>query len=215
MKYPKVHSEFDTLATLRKGYSIARLGDGEFKMIDGKGYVREPPNPELSDELRSVLTNPHPRCIVGIPTMNPNGPKVENWQRHEERFLRMLSPAVEYYSAFISRPDSAPWIRTQRFAKLYQSLWLDKRVVVICERKGSAFRAVRIGSRSAVHVECPTEQAYAVIDALEAAALQPRPDIVILSCGPTATCLANRLAARGVQAIDFGSGGSFIVRLLE
>jgi hypothetical protein len=41
-----------------------------------------------------------------------------------------------------------------------------------------------------------------------------KPDIAILSCGMTATCLANRLSKHGIQAIDFGSGGSFIAKLL-
>ena len=41
------------------------------------------------------------------------------------------------------------------------------------------------------------------------------PDIVILSAGPTASCLANRLARAGVQAVDLGSAGGFLLKLLE
>jgi len=35
---------------------------------------------------------------------------------------------------------------------------------------------------------------------------------VLLSCGPTATVLANRLTKYGIQAIDLGSIGGFLQR---
>jgi hypothetical protein len=38
--------------------------------------------------------------------------------------------------------------------------------------------------------------------------------VTVLSVGPTATVLANRLAARGIQALDLGSAGGFLLRLL-
>lgn len=215
MSWPAVHSELYTVAKLRQGFSIARFGDGEMKLADGAGYVREPVNEELGAELREIMANPDPRCIVGIPTFDSSSPKFKNWVRHKQRFLRLLNPDMEYYSAFISRPDSAPWIRTKAFAQLMGSLWQDKRAAVVCERKGSAFRAVKSTAKKASHIECPSEKAYAIIDALEQAVLDAKPEIAILSVGPTASCLANRLASRGIQAIDIGSGGKFIAELLK
>jgi hypothetical protein len=38
--------------------------------------------------------------------------------------------------------------------------------------------------------------------------------VALLSCGPTATCLANRLARRGIQGVDMGSVGGMLVRLM-
>ena len=64
------------------------------------------------------------------------------------------------------------------------------------------------------HFACPRHGAYEKIDAMESDAVGLEPDIAILACGPTATCLAHRLAVRGIHAIDFGSGGSFLARLL-
>lgn len=216
MSYPRVRNEFATLEMLLRGYSIARFGDGEFKMIDGKGYRREPTNKRLGAEMLRVLRAPHPRCIVGIPTMNPKGPKYANWARHQKRFERILEGStVDYYSAFISRPDSAPWIRTRDFATKVETPWRGKCVAVVCEKRSGALRAVKLAAQSTVHIECPSERAYSLIDLFERAVIDAKPDIAILSCGPTATCLANRLAARGIQAIDFGSGGSFIAKLLD
>lgn len=216
MSWPAVFNEFETLRMLQQGFSIARFGDGEFKMMDGAGYVREPPNKKLAHELRQVLRHPHPKCLRGIPTMDPRSPKFPSWEKHTARFTRLLRRARgPFYSAFISRPDSAPWIRNREFALEFEKLWAGKRVAVLCEQDGSAFRLLRqVCGESASQLVCPSHRAYAHIDEFEAALVADKPQIAILSCGMTATCLANRLAARGIQAIDFGSGGSFIAKLL-
>lgn len=215
MGWPKVHDEFETLTKLQQGYSIARFGDGEFKMMDGAGYVREPPNRKLAAELRSVLRKPAPMCLRGIPTFDKRSPKFNTWIKHEERFTRLLRAKGPYYSAFISRPDSAPWIRTREFALEFVKLWESKRVAVLCEPGSGTLRALALSAPSSIyHVECPHSLAYAKIDWFEKQLLRNDPQIIVMSCGMTATCLAKRFTAHGVQAIDFGSGGSFIAKEL-
>jgi len=215
MIYPSVIGEFDTIAAVAAGKNLARLGDGELKIAHGSGYVREPSNPQLTREMRQVLTDPHPACIVGIPTMDPAGPKYQNWTRHIPRFVAVVNPGMQYYSAFVSRPDSAPWINVPEFGQAVQALWAGKRATVLCERKGKIFDAVRYGAAKTKHVECPTHGAYAVIDELERLICLSDPEFVVLAAGPTATCLANRLAARGIHAIDLGHAGRFLGDLLR
>lgn len=215
MKYPMVMGEFETLHVLAQGYSISRFGDGELKILDGKGYRREPANKALTREIRNVLDHPDEKCLIGIPTLDPAGPKYGSWLRHQARFERLLTRSSPYFSAFISRPDSAPWIRTRGFAVMFRRLWLDKRVAVVCEKDSGTLRAIRPDAKSVEHVECPSHGAYAHIDAFEHIISQISPQIAFLSCGPTASCLANRLASRGIQTIDFGSGGSFLAKLLQ
>lgn len=217
MNWPKVHDEFATIKKLQEGYSIARFGDGELKCMDGAGYIREDPNKALAAELRQVLRNPHSKCLRGIPTMDPRSPKHRQWVRHEKRFERfMRRRGGEYYSALISRPDSAPWIRTKEYAQEFVKLWEGKFAVLVCEESNGVFRALRQSNPRAVeHLGCPRHGAYAEIDEFETAVTMLKPDIAILACGVTATCLANRLSRRGIQAIDFGSGGSFLAKLLD
>lgn len=214
MSWPEVLGEFDTIRELLRGRSLARNGDGECKIAHGSGYSREPANERLTHELRQVIHDPHPACLVGIPTMDQAGPKFENWTRHKRRFEQLLNPAIQYGSAFVTRPDSAPWIEVREFGELVQSLWAGKRVAVVCERKGSMMRAVKMLSRSALHIECPKFEAYAQISRLQREVEAFAPEIAVLSAGPTATCLAHRLAARGIQAIDMGSAGKFLLRVL-
>jgi hypothetical protein len=212
VKYPKVRDEWVTLKKLQQGFSIARFGDGELKMMTGKEYIREPANRKMAKELTEVMTSPHKKCIVGIWPLNKQSPKYASMSKHRERFKQALSPDVEYYSSLISRPDSAPWIRTPEYALEFQKLWTGKRIFLVAEAEGGAQRL--FANEDVAHFRCPRHGAYAKIDAMESDAVGLEPDIAILACGPTATCLANRLSRRGIHAIDFGSGGSFLAKLL-
>lgn len=217
MSYPAVFNEMETIAKLQEGYSISRFGDGEFKMIDGAGYVREPPNKKLAHELRSILRKPPEKLLRAIPTMDPRGDKYQTWKKHKERFTRLLRGTKgDFYSAFISRPDSAPWIRTREFAEEFVKLWKGKRVAVLCEEESKTLTLVRRTAEHWWHVPCPSHKAYAEIDRYEEVITHViQPEIAILSCGMTATCLAARLARRGIQAIDFGSGGKYLLECLS
>lgn len=214
VNYPRVRDEFETIKKVLKGFSLARYGDGELKIMGGKGYVREAGSAELTAELTEAFQSPDPMCLVGIPTMHPDGPKHESWLRHEARFLRYLKPKQTYYSAFVTRPDSAPWIACDEYVRLVQRIWLGKRAVVLCEATGSMRLAVAKGAASVEHIVCPRHEAYSQIDRLEAAIVKAAPDVAILSAGPTASCLANRLARRGIHAVDLGSAGNFLARRL-
>ena len=155
--------------------------------------------------------------------MDHNGPKYDylddnrrsGWHRHEARFAKLLNPAVQYYSAFITRPDSAPWINTADFASLFALLLRGKRCTVISEPGNSILLVSLMAAEFTRHVPCPREQAYLVIDDLFNAAIARKTDIVLISCGPTATCLAHRLAVRGVHSVDIGSAGGFLHKLMR
>jgi len=214
LKYGSIIDEWSTLEECAQGKSLARFGDGELKLMDGQGYFREPHNDKLGAELLQVLQHPAENCLVGVPTMNPEGPKFTNWCRHAERFAKLFNPEVTYYSAFVTRPDSAPWIYRENFALLFQSLWAKKRVTVMSERDNKIFTLVQRTAGKLKHVICPHSEAYAQIDELEEAIADTNPAIALLSCGPTATCMANRLAVRGIQAIDIGSAGGYLLKLL-
>lgn len=197
-----------------KGFSLARFGDGEMKMAEGFGYAREPGSPTLAAELMRTLRTPHKRCLVGIPTFDPAGAKYVNWLRHLPRFSGLLRSGIPYYSAFVSRPDSAQWINCREYAVLVESVWAGKKAVVVCEKSGSMLQTVSMAAAYVKHIACPHREAYAQIDQIADKVRYARPDVVIMAAGPTATCLANRLAAEDIHAVDLGSAGGFLGRLL-
>lgn len=216
-RYPRVKGEFATVRKLLKGKSIARFGDGELKILEGVGYTREPVNGHLTAEMRMVVGMPHADCLIAIPTMDPEGPKYQNWRRHEARFCKHFSrdDGQRYYSAFISRPDSAAEaLESHEYFALISKLWQGReRVVVVSESHSKLLACAQASAGPGlIHLECPSHGAYAVIDDLERAIVEAKPSVALLSCGPTATCLANRLAHRGVQGLDLGSIGGLLMR---
>jgi hypothetical protein len=208
----KIRDEYDTLRKLAEGFSIARWGDGEAKLMRGADAVREPKSQKLAAELLEGLQSPHEDCLRGV--LRPNdGPKNESLQRHALELYRYMNPAEEYWSAHISRADHCPWMETAEYAELAHALWRGKRAAVIAETPlVSTYRAVSLTAMEVIHIPCPHRETYAVIDEIERAAADARPDVVVMAAGPAATCLANRLSRRGIQALDFGRIGSLIIR---
>ena len=214
--YPRVMGEFETVRRLLKGHSIARFGDGELKILEGRGYVREQPNGKLTAEMRMLVSFPHESCIIAIPTMDPAGPKCANWMRHEARFIRYFwkGDGHRYGSAFVTRPDSAAdRLESREYFDLISQLWAGReRVVVLSEPTSKLLTCARATASEVIHLECPRYSAYELIDDFEHAIVALKPTVALLSCGPTATCLAHRLAGRGVQALDLGSIGGLLMR---
>jgi len=215
-KYPDVMGEYETIQRiLDTGCSISRFGDGEVKLMDGASQIREPANPKLAAELRTTIADTSDKLIIGIPTMDPNGPKIRNWEGRKSRTLNHLSPKVKYGSAFISRPDSAPWISTSKYAHMVKDIWNDKTVTAICEPTNKLLTVLRKTAKKLDHYEIPSHKAYDEIDKIENYVLRGRSDVIMLSGGPMASCLARRLAHKDRQAIDMGSIGGFLLKLLE
>ncbi len=215
--WPRVIGEFETIRKIRKGFSISRFGDGELALLDdGKSLrrMRWEPDKSLTEELRKIIANPHPKCLVGIPTMDPKGDKYDNWKRHKSRYTdRLRGYGTKYYSAFISRPDcGTAWLENQEYADAVRSIWRGKRIVLVSEPYSKILTDMRITGEDAKHISCPMYDAHKHRDEYEQAILEIKPDIAILSAGPVATVLPNRMAGHGIQTIDMGSIGGFLQR---
>lgn len=210
LKYPNVRSEEETMARVLGGQSIARYGDGEFKIAAGNGCVSQEPDKKLTYELREILAKSNTRCIVGIPRLDSRSPKFQNWKKYEFKYPRFLTNAMDYYSAFITRPDSAPWINTKDFFDQIESLWRYQRVTLVCNgvRSLTPDFLMQNGAEHVDWVECPYRDAYRAIDQLEEKILAIPNNRVLLCVGPTATCLASRLSQHK-HAIDLGHIGLF------
>ena len=107
MTYPAVVGESQTLDRVVAGASIARYGDGEFKLMRGHSIKSQRHDPRLADRLREILQGSGSSCLVGIPNIHSETPKADFW-RPFLAYADLLRPGVDYVSSFISRPDSAP-----------------------------------------------------------------------------------------------------------
>lgn len=206
MSYPAVLPEVDTLHQVCAGRSIARYGDGEFKLCWGAGIKSQTFHAGLQARLRAILRSSG-ECLVGIPNIHSRTPKAPFWRS----YTRATSLLAErpYVSSFITRPDSAPWIDTPAYWATVESLWRDQDVTLVRGTGGKCLTPADLASaRSVTEVLAPRQHAFA-----EYAAIFERigrPARAILCLGPTATVLAVDLCARGVHAIDLGHIALFL-----
>ena len=220
MTYPQVADEFETIRRIRKGRSLARYGDGELKIMGHHVIAYEPERqPALAAELRRIARRPHKNCLIGIPTMDPAGSRYENFKGYRSRFMAWFNNQTrhKYVSAFISRPDCHERLETREYYEAVISIWAGKRRIALVAPEDSALLAYLCMTHpvGVWHVTCPPIGAYAEIDRLEREVMEGESDIALLSCGPTATALAHRLTLQGLQAIDIGSIGGFLLRWHE
>lgn len=207
--YPSVLSEDETLREVLAGRSLARYGDGEFKMCGGAGAKAQRADASLTKRLRAILQDSG-SCLVGIPNARSETPKIELWTKQAVLGLRYLAPGRTYGSAFVTRPDSAPWIHRPDYWRAVESLWRGVDVTLV-RGSGKSLTAEDLnvtGAGCVTEIVGPIQHAWA-----EREALLERigtPARVLLCLGPSATALAVDLAAKGVHAIDLGHVGMFL-----
>jgi hypothetical protein len=205
-----VLTEDETLTAVERGMSLARYGDGEMNLIRGGNCVSQVHTPALQEELQRILKTPVENLLVGVPRLC-KGPKDHLWEKWKRRFTERMNPKMTYGSAFISRPDSAPWIKTVNYFERVRQLWAEKHVTFV----GNGQRSLtpdclyRTGAVEVDFVQSSYAHSYEQIDELEQRVLAMPSTRVILCCGPTATCLAARLAVQKHHAIDLGHIGMF------
>ncbi len=132
-----IYDEYKTVLALQQGHSIARFGDGELRAALGKSVGHQQYNKKLKEELNHILHKPT-KCLVGVPYISEDSPKKHVWMHYNApQYQKLYNPQKQYYSAFITRPDSAPWIDNEIYWNTIKALWKDKHVVCVSgSRKG-------------------------------------------------------------------------------
>jgi hypothetical protein len=209
LKYPAVADEFQTLDLVCAGKSIARYGDGEFNLVRGGNCVSQRAVPGIAEELRNILIQYIANLLVAIPRLDPRSPKDVNWRGLVPQYRPCLSAEMTYYSAFITRPDSAPWIATDTYYAQMASLWDGQDITMVygSERSLSKGFAPMQSAKSITVVSTDYAHTYPKIAQILDGIVKAGNKRVLLMCGPTATCLAARLCRLGFHAVDLGHIG--------
>lgn len=211
--WPRCLSEAETLERMCGGTSLARLGDGELAIAQGKGNSTHAPNAALAKALRRILHDPAPNCLPAIPTMDPKSPKYGNWSRSKARFAPLFDPARVYGSAFVGRGDCAPWILRPDYFAAFRGLWAGRRVAAVCAADHGLRKLLAQDAAEVIWVECPKTEAFGALAAIEADCLAAGAALAVICAGPAATVLADRLARAGQQAIDLGRGAGMLLKV--
>lgn len=212
VKLPKVlrlNESLNMLADTNK--SLARFGDGEFKLMFGEGINFQKYDRQLAEKLKEVLKNKHPNLIAGIP--DTFGYCESDYFRKVLALLRQelykyISFDTVYCDAFITRQFR---FKTKTEGEIYynkfKQLWQDKEIVII-EGKGTYLgigNDLFANAASIKRIVCPNINAFSKYkDILSEALKQPKDKLFLLALGPTATVLAYELANNGYRALDIG-----------
>lgn len=215
----RILGEEETLDAVLGGASITRFGDGEFKLAHGSRIKSQKADPELQQALLQILHTEGP-WITAIPRYIPNTPKGDYWKDFLNRpwVKAMLHSSRTYGSALITRPDSAPHIMRPEYFKKITQIWQGRRVCFIWG--GSTKSIMPWMLRDAEHLDIITtsgRHAWADRDRILRMldALQEKPEVCILTLGPTATALVPEIHMRGIQAVDLGHIGMWLRRIMK
>ena len=170
--------------------------------MDGKDARKQHYDSKLAKELRYIFRCPY--CLIGTP--RACGPNRKYWRG----FMRGRSFSM--WSSFISRPDEAPCIDRPDYWEKVRSLWRDRDVVLV--RGGGSLTKAHIKEARVVReIPCREHDAWWDVDGIESEIGVA--GIVLLCLGATATVLADRLARKGIWAVDLGSVGRFLGNIRE
>lgn len=224
-RFPTTLSERATLDAMLSGRSVARFGDGELRLAIGvpaKPCKTQDHDPRLQQELAAILRG-KTSSLICLPNLYHGLPDYDrNWRNFVEhrKWSEMINDGV-YGSSFVTRADVVPSINTDDYWAKFKRLWEGKSVVLVIGRpveggKDHSLVPHRLLAANDVRtVYGPQTNAYEHIYEIErdimGTAGRPRyPGVVLLCLGATATCLAERLAQRGVHALDLGHLGRFM-----
>lgn len=215
MTLPQVMSEDETLARAAAGVNLARFGDGELRLaVGGVAVSQRDTSWQMQEELKAILRAQRTGCLVCLPNFTAT-PNKDIWANYAAaKFVRLFGQK-QYGSAFITRPDNAPWIDRDDYWARVRDLWRGRNVVLVCgDRKSITDEMLMLtGADSVELVHGPAKNAYAEINRIErdivSVCARMHNPLVLMCLGVTATVLAWRLAGR-VHAIDLGHIGTFM-----
>lgn len=222
-----VLTEIETIQYVKdNNCSVARYGDGEYKICIGKSAIAQKADGKLAKKLRKILVSTQPNVFICIPRIYvprddwPTPQKAKFWKPFiSSPYREMLKDGKTYGSAFITRPDSSG-MESMAYFESVKELWRGKRVLLVqgTVKNFSKNRSIFDTAIDVMEITAPDRDAFSEYDnIMERALFFSQPSIygatvIVLSLGPTATALAYDLAEYGRQALDLGHLGMFYSR---
>lgn len=212
IKLPQVLTLEDSLQVLLNSEkSLARFGDGEFKLMMMEGINFQKADKKLATKLIEVLQNKNPNLLVGLPDVF--GCCYSEYFRrvmvnYREFLYQYIDFSSQYCNSMITRQSK--FNSEQEGIEYYdkiKNLWKNRDIVIV-EGEGSRLgigNDLFSGANSIIRILCPIKNAFSKYDRILSECKQISKDkLFILALGPTATVLAYDLSNLGYRALDVG-----------
>ena len=191
---------------------LIRWGDGESSLAIGKSTSFQQASPALAKELRQLLRLQDPRVILCLP-----GPLVKRspFRSSDDRFRRIWLLSAVVMRLWARR---GPYGDSLMFRREFGAAGLDAlsnlllrahRIVLVSSEPRHVISLRGMWPHAdARHVLVPASNAYVRRDEIKQSILTlGKPDLLLLSAGPTGKCLARELITAwqgGVKIVDTG-----------
>ena len=208
--------------------SLARFGDGELKLIAGKGIPFQKYDAELARRLKEILASPPSKLFVGLcrsfyyPVYDTHSNSIsKDYELYRvPKYRKIQNEIINSDLLFLSSEISSSvnhvkskYKRIQmykhqmyKFEKM-RLIWDNKDIVLVTCKEALSGIIYNIfdNSKSIKYVFTPSMHAYSEYKRIYNDVREFSKDtLIILMVGPTATVLAADLSVVGYQALDLG-----------
>jgi len=221
-EYPSVLSTSATLdKIILEKKSVARIGDGELKLIQGIGLGEKGDRAEyqvfdalLAKKLKHIIDNPIDECLLCIIPFRLGHDDIKNYAKGlsywENFWLSAWPGAKQYYdsnylygNACISRIDC---FKENALHKI-KSIWQGRKALFVVGEDSHWVDEPRLfgNVQQAQHIVVNGRSSFSSYDqTLSAIREYDTSWLVLLAIGPTSKVLAYELSKLGYQALDIG-----------
>lgn len=223
-QFPHVLTTKETLnRLLSEKLSLARFGDGEFKLINGISLgIQGTPSeyqvadPELSSRLQSILMTPPPNLLVSIIPFESKVEDIKNINKGLSFYQNFWIENWPFLKALISteKPNIFGNANISRKTSFLENtvtniklLWEQEDVIFVVGKNSHFSFDERLFNnvKSSEFYHAPSKSAFSHYDTIISdLTKQPSTKLFLISLGPTATVLAADLTQRGYRALDLG-----------
>lgn len=204
---------------LSSGKSLIRMGDGEIKLVQGKGIPNQDADIFLQEKLKYILSCEEENLLVALPNIFKDVsmfvPQSQKFWKEHLLFLRKVynkncKSNKVYYDAFFSRPYIMYRDRThcRELFDTIRKIWEDVNIVFVEGEVSHNGVGNDLFENAAVieRIICPSENAYAAYDKILEACMKLSKEVLIaMSLGAAGKVLALELIRQGYRVIDVGS----------
>jgi len=195
------------VSKINEGYSMARYGDGEFKMIHGQSITNmQEHNKALKRKLLKVFTKPLRKLLIGIPDPLCTRPYVEGFHKNFDEFISDKLAKINsiFISSFFSRPSLINKDSNEYF-DMIKDIWMSRDIVLVNFNSQLPDHFLFQDSMCDF-ISIPRNNCFVKYKQImnSCRKFYNQDKMFILSAGPTATCLAYDLCFEGEQALDMG-----------
>ena len=204
-RHPPVLSKRETIDLIvRDKASVARYGDGEYKLCRNKSLRFQRNANGLARRLRAILYCNMPNFHAAIRPL-PDSMESGWWSQliHNYRVVAKLDSLPPRLNACIGYFDRLEYIDEMK------RIWQNRDVVLITNTETFQMATacnLFANAKSQDFISAPSEQAFSEYDFILQQAKDKHPTtLFVMACGPTATVLAFDLHVHGFQAVDVGN----------